>query len=40
MEEELNSLIEKGANVEEIQRVSLLLDECLVEYYSEKLKKE
>lgn len=36
----LNDLIEKGADFEEIQRVSSLLDECLIQYYNNKLEKE
>lgn len=36
----LNELIGKGADFSEIQRVSQLLDECLVEYYNNKLKEE
>jgi len=36
----LNDLIEKGADFEDIQRTSSLLDECLIEYYHEKLEKE
>ena len=36
----LNALIEKGADFTEIQEVSVLLDECLVEYYHHQLEKE
>ena len=32
----LNSLVEQGADFEEIQKVSLLLDKCLVDYYSKE----
>ena len=38
--EKLNELIERGADFEEIQKVSSLLDECLIEYYNKKLEKE
>ena len=37
---QLNELIEKGADFSEIQKVSLLLDECLIEYYDNKLERE
>ncbi|MBQ9315018.1 MAG: Spo0E family sporulation regulatory protein-aspartic acid phosphatase [Clostridia bacterium] len=37
---QLNELIEKGADFSKIQEVSLLLDECLIEYYNKKLEKE
>lgn len=36
LRKELNQLIEKGADFTEIQRVSLLLDQCVIEYYDEK----
>lgn len=36
----LNALILKGADFSEIQKVSQLLDECLVDYYNCKLKEE
>ena len=39
LRQNLNELISKGADFSEIQRVSQLLDECLVEYYNEKLKR-
>lgn len=37
LRDKLHSLIEKGADFEEIQKVSILLDECLIEYYNLKL---
>lgn len=40
LRQELNSLISAGADFSEIQRVSQLLDEYLVEYYNQKLRKE
>ena len=40
LREELNNLITQRADFAEIQKVSQLLDECLVEYYNEKMKKE
>lgn len=40
LREELNNLISQQADFVEIQKVSQLLDECLVEYYNEKMKKE
>ena len=40
LRKELNCLIEHGAEFEEIQRVSMKLDDCLVEYYKEKLGEE
>ena len=40
LRDKLNNLITNGADFSEIQRVSQLLDDCLVEYYNEKLKKE
>lgn len=38
LRQELNSLITNNANFDEIQRVSQLLDECIVEYYNDKIK--
>lgn len=40
LREELNRLITNQADFTEIQKVSQSLDECLVEYYTEKLKEE
>lgn len=40
LRQKLNTLIITGADFAEIQRVSQLLDDCLVEYYNERLKKE
>ena len=40
LRDKLNSLITDGADFSEIQKVSQLLDDCLVEYYNEKLKEE
>lgn len=40
LRKELNNLIENGADFEEIQKVSFILDECLIEYYNNKLEKE
>lgn len=40
LREELNTLIQNKADFGEIQRVSQLLDTCLVEYYNNKLEKE
>ena len=37
LREELNKLIDMGADFEEIQKVSHRLDKCLVEYYNNKL---
>ena len=39
LREELNQLIEQGADFLEIQKVSTKLDECLVRYYKEQLEK-
>ena len=38
LRKELNELISKNADFSEIQNVSRKLDECIVEYYNEKLK--
>ena len=40
LREQLNILIKDKADFCEIQRVSQLLDECLVEYYNSKIEKE
>lgn len=40
LREKLNTLIDEQADFCEIQRVSQLLDECLVEYYNRKIEKE
>ena len=40
LREKLHKLIMEQADFEEIQKVSQLLDEYLVEYYSERLRKE
>ena len=40
LRDKLNSLITSGADFAEIQVVSQLLDECVVEYYNKKLKDE
>lgn len=37
LRKKLNDLIESGADFEEIKKVSCLLDECLVEFYNNKL---
>lgn len=37
---ELNQLISEDAPFDEIQRVSQLLDACLVDYYNEHKKRE
>ena len=38
LREELNRLIENKADFEEIQKISRKLDECLLNYYNEKMK--
>ncbi len=40
LREKLHKLITEQADFEEIQKVSQLLDEYLVEYYSERLREE
>lgn len=40
LREKLNILIEERASFDEIQKVSQLLDECLVEYYNNRCNKE
>ena len=37
---ELNTLIQEQADFTEIQKISQLLDDCLVEYYNEKILEE
>ena len=40
LRKKLHQLISEYADFEEIQKVSQLLDQCIVEYYSDKLKKK
>lgn len=40
LREKLHDLIEQGADFSEIQEVSVLLDECLIEYYNQKYEEQ